>query len=420
MRFSSASLLLLGAFALPSCSDTNARPAVATTAGPQRAEELPSLTDAPIAPAHDAMLRTAWQAVAKLPDVPHRKNRNRIQAELVDACIELGLAARAKTWAADIAGWERGQCLAHLADWALRNDRAFFVDELLTSALQIAEDAMKGDDAQEWRRDRIRAKVAAIRLRQGRTEDAARLTSGLVESELRNLASAKAEVLEASNFEAQLADLERLLKSENVDHAQGALQVCVGLLARFAENEPRRERLLDLLQNAYPKLPLQMRIDVLLQAVDAALGAKLPQVALALCTRCDGLVAGKGWTPEDQIALRGRVAAARARAGDHAGAVKALEVTLDMFRQSRDVIVDVFRATALRPVAEAYMAAGEQERAASTYRMALSEGEVNPNGRPRVEDLSKTVLSMVRSGFVPDADLQQRVSAIANNLSAPW
>ena len=32
------------------------------------------------------------------------------------------------------------------------------VEALLASALQIADDAMRGDDAQAWRRDRIRAK----------------------------------------------------------------------------------------------------------------------------------------------------------------------------------------------------------------------------------------------------------------------
>lgn len=406
--------------AFVACGEPASTPATPAAAPTAAVPALRAFADATIAPEHQAMLAAAWRATGLLPDAPHRKNRNRIQALLVAGCIEAGLLERARTWSADIGGWERGQCLVELADHCVANQVDADVEALLASALQIADDAMRGDDAQAWRRDRIRAKVAAVRLAQGRHEAAGELTKGLVDAEVANLAEVRAAQLDPQDLERQIADLQQMLASENVDRAQPALQLCVHLLARFAGDEAARERLLDLLQNAYPKLPLTMRIDVLLAAADAATAAEQREVARLLANRCTTLVLGKGWLPEDQVALRARVATSLARAGDMAGARAGLDDAMAQYEATRERIVDVFRGDALRTIAIGYAVLGDRDRAASAFRLALTEGMANPNGRPRVEDLAKTTLAMLASGFVPPADLVQRVEAIASELSAPW
>lgn len=422
MRFPLSCLSWFASLALVACGEatSTATESPAANAAPSASAPARPFVDAPLASAQQAMLEAVWRATSRLPDVPHQKNRSRIQALLVVGCIEAGLPVRARTWSADITGWERGQCLAELADHCVQNRLDVDVDALLATALQIADDAMRGDDAQAWRRDRIRAKVAAVRLAQGHHEVAGALTKDLVDAEVANLAAVRAAQLDAKDLERQLADLQQMLASENVDRAQPALQLCVHLLARFAADEAARECLLDLMQNAYPKLPLTMRIDVLLAAADAATAAGQREVARLLASRCNTLVLGKGWLPEDQVALRARVATSLARAGDQQAARAGLDDAMTQFDATRERIVDVFRGEALRPIAIGYAVLGDAERAASAFRLALTEGMANPNGRPRLEDLAKTTLAMLASDFVPPADLVQRVEAIASELTAPW
>lgn len=379
-----------------------------------------TLADANLLPAHVAMLETAWQVVLQLPDVPHRKNRSRLQALLVEGCIARQQCKRAKDWADKISGWERGQCLAQLADACVSQGSIPLAEELLTEALKTADAVMEADAAQAWRRDRIRALVAAVRLRAGDSPRAEELAADLLEAEQGQLAAARVTQWTDAQLVEQLVGLEKLLASENVDQAKNALAMCVVLLGRPSGAAEQRERVLDMLLNGYPKLPLQMRLEVLLQAVDAAMQAKLPAVGLLLCDRCDQLVAGKGWIPEDQVVLRAKVAAARGKAGDREGASAAAAAAMRFYSDQRDQIPDVFRGNALRAIAEAHVLAGETAMAANCYQQALAEGEVNQNGRPRAEDLTRTVLSLVACGHVPDAALQARVTNIAKSITAPW
>jgi len=420
MKLPLAALSLAGAFtfAPASCSDSGASaPLPSKQSQPAQPR---AFTDAPLSEAATRLLDLAFRAVSGMPDVPHRKNRSRMQALLVDACLEFDQPARAKTWADQIAGWERGQCYAELADHCVQHHIEADVHGLLAAATRIADEAMAEEGSQEWRRDRIRAKVAAVHLLLGQADEARELQTGLVDSETEHLAAAKAKLLDPALFDQQLAGLDGVLASENVDQALGALKMCVELFARFPDDGAKRAQLVDRVTNAFPKLPLQMRLEYVLEIADAAVACGDKTTAMALFEHASELVEGKGWVLEDQVGLRAKVALHRARGGDAAGAKKALDAARDLFQERREQIVDVFRGDALRPIAEGYMACGAGEEAARAYRLIVEEGVHNPNSKPRAEDLAKTCVSMVRSGFVPEQTLWTRMKTIAEALGQPW
>jgi hypothetical protein len=126
------------------------------------------------------------------------------------------------------------------------------------------------------------------------------------------------------------------------------------------------------------------------------------------------------WTPEDQIAIAARLAGLHQRCGDAAGARRQAQALLALYEVSSPRIVDIYRAGALRPLAELYQALGESATSTSVYRRAVEAGVENPNSRPRAEDLAATCLSMVRCGFAPDAALLARMQQIQAALGAPW
>ncbi|MGA1708919.1 MAG: hypothetical protein ACO4CI_09550, partial [Phycisphaerales bacterium] len=96
--------------------------------------------------------------------------------------------------------------------------------------------------------------------------------------------------------------------------------------------------------------------------------------------------------------------------------VKAIEV----FDAKRETIFDIYRAGALRPVAEAHAAMGDRDSAAAIYRRAIEEGFGNPNARPRALDLSATCVSMASSGTLPDEATAKRLREIRGLLGDPW
>jgi len=80
----------------------------------------------------------------------------------------------------------------------------------------------------------------------------------------------------------------------------------------------------------------------------------------------------------------------------------------------------MFRAGALRPVAEAYHALGDAKTALAIYRIAVDDGAENPNARPRAEDLTETCISMAVRGVQPDERLLTRIRQIEAGLREPW
>jgi hypothetical protein len=115
-----------------------------------------------------------------------------------------------------------------------------------------------------------------------------------------------------------------------------------------------------------------------------------------------------------------RQAALRHRAGDRDQARRDLDQALALFDSQRKGIVDIFRAGALRAVAEAYQSMGDDRTALRVYKKAVEEGVANPNSRPRAEDLSATCRSMALKGVEPDAELWARIRHIQSGLGQPW
>jgi hypothetical protein len=69
-------------------------------------------------------------------------------------------------------------------------------------------------------------------------------------------------------------------------------------------------------------------------------------------------------------------------------------------------------------VAEAYQALGHTEAALMVYKRAAIEGALNPNVRPRAEDLASTCCSMAESGAEPDGGLWEKLAEIQAGLGA--
>jgi tetratricopeptide (TPR) repeat protein len=171
---------------------------------------------------------------------------------------------------------------------------------------------------------------------------------------------------------------------------------------------------------AWQTLPLTVRIESLMTLANAALAHDDKTKAIALLDEARPFLDDYDWSARLRLPLDARLAAIRHRAGDTERARSEADAALALYEAERSIITNIYRAGVLRPLAEAYFEMGDAATARAIYARALEEGVVNPNSRPRAEDLSDTCCSMARTGLEPDERMWDRIREIKKGLSHPW
>jgi tetratricopeptide (TPR) repeat protein len=214
--------------------------------------------------------------------------------------------------------------------------------------------------------------------------------------------------------------LEAAVATGQFEEVRNALETSAELFDRDYADEERRARTEQAIKSSWKSIPITVRIDLLLELSASAAAHGDRSKALALVDEARLIVDGTAWTAEHHVPLLARIARARHRAGAAEQARTEADEALALYESGRARIVDIERADALRPLAEAYHALGDTATASKLYRTAVEEGVANPNSRPRAEDLSATCSSMALHGVEPDAELMARMIQIAGALGPPW
>jgi hypothetical protein len=383
--------------------------------GPRDAgEAVGRLEDAPLGPFQGELLDFAFGAASAMPVEPHIKNRSRAQETVVAACFELELPQRAFRYIEQIDNWRRGAGYADLAFFCVQQGRTGQVQSYLDLATEIAA------AADDWRRDRIRMKIARVHTYMGETEEAAQLQQGVEASERGQVTRVQAMVCPAGAFDGKMKSLEALVATQDFDATRNALDAYAELFGRFYTDVERRELVEERVKAAWESMPVFMRIDLLKEMAGSALAHADRAKALELVNEAKALMESARWQPRFAIPLMAQLAELRFLAGDEAAARTEAQDALHLFDTKRDVIVNIYRAGLLRPVAEAYQAMGDTAAALELYRRAVEAGMENPNSRPRAEDLTATCCSMAVHAVQPGAELWNRMKEIRQGLSDPW
>ncbi len=411
-------------FSLPACSgsDVAAAPGGATaSATPQGDTRRGSaLADRPLADYQGKLLEVAMDVASKPPTDPHIKNRCRFQESVVDACLTLGQPERALRYATRIDNWRRGVAYADIASWCIEHGVDADVEHYLDLANGMVVRTNKDPNQQEWRGDRVRAGIARAYVLLGEPGKAASFADGIETAEVGAVEAAKADKLDAKAADARLSELDSVFASGDLDQVHNALDNCVRFYDRFYDDAGRRASLRETVTTAHPKLPITMRIEMLMKLADVALEHHDPDEVTSLIDTTQGIVDGARWLARDRIPIDARLAALRYRAGQKAEARKKLDEALKLYDEQQEEIVDIWRAGALRPIAEAYQSMQDGANALAVYRRAVEVGVDNPNSRPRAADLTATCLSMAVDGVEPDSALWGRITAIRDGLGVPW
>ncbi|MCE9592631.1 MAG: hypothetical protein K8S98_00420 [Planctomycetes bacterium] len=380
------------------------------------------IEDAALAPYQSELLDLAFDTASALPVQPHIKNRSRAQDAVVATCLELEQPHRALAFVERIDNWRRGAGYADLAFYCAQHGDVVDAKSFSELALALSSNTDEGGDGtvEDWQRDRIRMKVARTAARLGDDAHANELQAGLGTSESGKVASAKALVLDDAAFDAALAALDPAIASGGFDQVRNALETCAQLYDRFYAQTTRRELARTKIESSWTHLPIGIRIELLVELCESALAHDDSVEALGLARAAVRIMDGSKWKPEDHIAVQTELARLLHRSGDRDGAREQLAIALARFDAERNQIVNIYRAGALRALAEAQQSLGDTALALATYKRALEAGVENPNSRPRAEDLAATCSSLAANRVEPDADLRARLLEIRRALGDPW
>jgi tetratricopeptide (TPR) repeat protein len=385
-----------------------ARDETATTPSPT------GVQDVALTASQDKLLTLAFEAASAIPLAPHIKDRARTQKVVIDACIELDQPQRAARYIKKVPNWRRGTGWAELGSWyALRGQT-----ESAHHCVARAEKVMA--ETEDWRRNRIRTKIAKAYARLGELERAEQTKPGEGTAEHGKVMGVKAAKADPNAFDEHVRLLDELLAKGELDTSRNALWSYTELYDRFYDDPEKRSLIAERIRSAYRPLPLFIRIDLLLAIADTAVEHGDDERALALVGRAHELADDARWPARYHVPLLAKLAKAYQRAGGREKAGTLAKQAFELFQANRTRIADIYRSEALRPVAEAYHELGDRENAADVYAEALEQGAVNPNARPRAEDLAATCASMAVHEFEPDAELWSHIRQIRDGLRAPW
>ncbi len=387
--------------------------------GSEAAPEEASVSDRPLEGYRLNLLDLAFEAASQMPIEPHIKVRSRVQESVVAASLELNQPHRALRFIEGIDNWRRGAGLADLAYYCAEQGSKQEAQQYLDSASKIALQPQE-ENEQEWRRDRIRAKIARTYLKLELPGKVRQFEAGLTDSEANLVIASKATHFKESQFELELLALGKLIEEGRFEQAQGGLGALAELFDRFYESQEKRDLIEARLRESWKMLPGQELIRLMMTLTDSALEHGDEPKALDLIRETQAVVDQFDWLPDDEIPLISQVAVLLHRAGEAEEAEADLKAGFELYLQKRDIMYDVFRPGALRPLAEAHAELGDHKRALMLYNLAIEEGVENPNSRPRAEELAASCLSMALHGVEPDAELWTRMIDIRTALNAPW
>ncbi len=360
------------------------------------------------------MFGLAFSIASSIPSVPHARDRSRIQESVVDAYIEVGLLVDAAHCAQQIDGWRRGESLAHIGQRYLDLGDREKAREFATRALDVA----RAED--EWRRERVTMEAARIYMLLGDHARVEQLTKDGSQAELAAIATDRTTLLPSDQLDLQADTFDRAIATKNFDIARSAIDGYVVWLGRVVDDETRRERALVALDQALPGLPADLQVTNRLRIAEVLSTSDRPDLAGAQIARADEIVAQTKFLPEDVASVNAKVALAHAGMGETDSARATLHLLLSQHAQRRIEIVDLRRAASLRSLAEAFAEIGDTAAMLDCYALALDEGALNPNARPRAEDLCATCVSIGRVGITPPPALLERIRSIQSSLTDPW
>lgn len=381
------------------------------------------------------LLDIAFDGVSRMPLDPHIRNRARAQEKLVETSLKLMQPEQAAKYAGEIPNWRQAAAYADIAQWYARHDDSEAAESYLGKAermLQLTRDVQEGrlfatgdkqlllESMQEWRLDRVKAHVAQAYLALGNESKAGEITAGISKDEVPRVLAFEASASDPESYEKIFTALSAMAGSEHFESAKGALLGFAALYESHYEDAEKREQLRAAIDAHRTNMPLFLQIEVLTSLAQTAYDQGDPATCNEIIHQADELLEEARFFPRMYFPLKARIIALTHLSGEPDRASESLDALIQKYDSVRDDIIDIYRCAMVCRIAEASAATGRSQLAIEFYLRAAAESTVNPNSRPRADDLNEICCSVALSGVEPSTDLLLKLNTINDELGDPW
>ena len=337
-----------------------------------------------------------------------------MQALVAQACIKNGSLIQAIQYASKIEGWRQGELFALIGQQYATANETQLARDFAARAMEVATNET------DWRRERIVIDAAKIYLKLGDSAKASTLLEGATQAELGKLEAARTAIVLESQLDNQADMFDKAIATKNFDLARGGIDGYLVWLDRVSQDEIRITRALKAIDDALLELPLDLQVKYGIDLADHLHKNLKRDLAILKLDKAAEIFSATTFLPEDVAPLGAMIARARIRLGDESSARLLLQRLYSEYSTRREGIVNLRRATSLRALGEGFYELGDRDDAIACYNLALEEGTINPNARPRAEDLVATCISMAEYGISLTPDLKNRIDSIRSSLTYPW
>ncbi len=421
---------VLCALVLAACQradDAGSRaPGAAADAASARAAPK-QLRDTDVEPFQRELLELAFDAACRFPEGGHDKNRSRAQEQVVIACFELDQPLLALSFAPRVTGWRRGVAYADYAWYSASHGVTANVARYLELAQDVLAQEAKDPNAQAWRGDTIRVKVARAWRALGDEaradavlRDVTEGSADAIDERWANTVADKVATLTPDTVLGELQKIALAMPETPVGEQFTGLVIMARAHGHFFDDAALRPKLEERLRDASAGLPPDVQLRALRMLAENHLEHGDDAGALRVVGDIADFVGRLQWRPEELIPTLAWIAELRVRAGDRERARSELVALLERYMEARDEITDIYRAETLRPLALVWHELGDAEQVEGLLALVLEEGMENPNSRPRCNDLVETCVDLAKHAIEPSPALWQRLRQIRDGLSDPW
>ncbi len=367
------------------------------------------------------LLDMAFSGVSKMPVKPHIKNRSRSQQQVVEAALELGRPEQAERYIRHIQNWQHWMGCANLAFFYAQHGRRHLARKSLRyaeAALEMSERLRSGsivttgpnpliDSLKGWRFRQVKARVDETHWLLSLTP-LANAVGGMADRQVQDW-GASMSVLRTIprhiGFEVMAETLAGMAKL--ADECCAAADI-----GRLLEIDilPRMER-----------TPIFFQIDVLNSLAEICVRRGDNQRAMEIVACTESLINHQLLAPRFFISETAKLIVLRFKvAVKSQAATRDIDHLMEYYRDKRGVIVNIDRASLVCRMAEIYHLIGMKDTALDIYSQAIDEAMVNPNSRPRSQDICSICCSLALNNVKPSDALLVKLEKAISQLGSPW
>lgn len=367
-----------------------------------------------------ALLEVAFEAATSIPLKPHAKDRAAAQEWVVRQTIACGRLPLAQAWAAQLEGWRAGVMQCELAKaWNTSGDQP------RAHACMDRVRVIAGAET-EWRRESVTRAGMEAWIALGDPTEAMRLVGADAERlTIQSVAAEEATAAHATRAPGQrVASEERLellgaaLAGPLFDDRASALDAYSALYR--SGDDGTRVGVRAVVFEETGQVPVMIRLRTLRQMAEADLESGRTADAGMVLAAFAGLVRETNWSCGQRVVVEADLAALQAQTGDPSVARETLSGALERFSAETRQIADIDRAEVLVACAHAAAAIPDAAWAERLFVQALEAGLINPNSRPRAQDISYVCAAAAASACGESDQLIAAARAATAQLGDPW